>query len=141
MNLFAHCDGLLLLCEKLFLKNLIEKMPTFLQWIYTMFFVVVGWVLFNLTDFAELKDALSLMFSFVSTDWAALLAADTSIVFSLLFVLPAAVFSFPIFKKLKANDKSIIATVAVNACCFILLAACIVCIISSAYNPFIYFRF
>lgn len=133
--------GLLLLCEKLFLKYLIAKLPSFLQWMYTMFFVVVGWVLFDLTDFAELKDALSLMFSFVSTDWTALLAADTSIVFSLLFVLPAAVFSFPIFKKLKVNDKSIFATAAVNACCFILLAACIVCIISSAYNPFIYFRF
>ena len=132
--------AVLLLAEKLIWGKLLRKLPKLLQWLYTMFFVVVGWVLFDLTDFAQLKYALGIMFSYTPTNWSLLLASDTTKLFSAIFIIPAIIFSFPVAKKLRVGDGTV-SNVAVNIVCLLLLAACIMFIISSSYNPFIYFRF
>ena len=59
--------GLLLLAEKLFLGRLLERLPKAVRWLYTAFFVLIGWVLFNLTDFPSLCHALKLMFCLLYT--------------------------------------------------------------------------
>ena len=132
--------AVLLLAEKLIWGKLLRKLPKLLQWLYAMFFVVVGWVLFDLTDFAQLKYALGIMFSYTPTNWSLLLASDTTKLFSAIFIIPAIVFSFPVAKKLRVGDGTV-SNVAVNIVCLLLLAASIMFIISSSYNPFIYFRF
>ena len=132
--------AVLLLAEKLIWGKLLRKLPKLLQWLYAMFFVVVGWVLFDLTDFAQLKYALGIMFSYTPTNWSLLLASDTTKLFSAIFIIPAIIFSFPVAKKLRVGDGTV-SNVAVDIVCLLLLAACIMFIISSSYNPFIYFRF
>lgn len=137
---FLVLSVVLLLAEKLIWGKLLRKLPKLLQWLYAMFFVVVGWVLFDLTDFAQLKYALGIMFSYTPTNWSLLLASDTTKLFSAIFIIPAIIFSFPVAKKLRVGDGTV-SNVAVNIVCLLLLAACIMFIISSSYNPFIYFRF
>ena len=132
--------GVLLLFEKYFLAKLLKKIPKFFGWLYTMFFVVIGWVLFNLTDFSKLKTALSVMFSAVPTDFPAVFAASGDKLFELCFLPVAIILMFPIRQKFDRFTGSG-ATVASNILHILLFAVCIIFSISSSYNPFIYFRF
>lgn len=130
-----------LLLEKLFLGKYLQKIPSFFQWAYAMFFTLIGWVLFNLTDFSAMLHALKTMFVYTSTDWGAVLGADIS-VFSALFFLPISILScFPIAHKWKMKDDTIAKASFVNLAYVALLAFRILYIVSSSFNPFIYFRF
>ena len=132
--------GLLLLIEKLFLKRFIDRLPTPLRWAYTMFLVLVGWVLFNMTDFARLGLAIRQMFVFRATPWVSMFAADTRLVRGLIYVPLGVLFAFPVLRKLREADGA--AAVAVkNILCALLMLVCIAMLISSSFNPFIYFRF
>ena len=130
----------LLLLEKLVLGRLLDRLPRPVRWLYAMFFVVVGWVLFNLTDSAQLLSALGMMFIWHPTDWFQAVAANSSLL-RLLLWLPAGILcSFPLLPRLKLPDST--AGVLLSHLLHLLLAGvCIMFIISSSYNPFIYFRF
>ena len=134
--------AVLLLLEKLFLARYLERLSKAVQWLYTMLFVVVGWVLFNLTDFAQLRHALAVMFTPHATDWLAVLTCDTSIIVPVLVLPFAVLFSFPVLSKWKKHaDDTPLSSLVTNGCCLALLALSVAFIISSSYNPFIYFRF
>lgn len=134
--------AVLLLLEKLFLSRYLERLPKAAQWLYTMLFVVVGWVLFNLTDFTQLRHALAVMFTPYTTDWLAVLACDTSIIIPVLILPFAILFSFPVLAKWKKHaDDTPLTALLTDGVCLGLLALSIAFIISSSYNPFIYFRF
>lgn len=134
--------AVLLLTEKLWLQKLLDKLPKFVGWLYAMFFVVVGWVLFNLTDFSRLLAALGQMFTYHSTDWVGMAAADMSVLYGLFFLPLGLVWMLPMPQKLRLSDYDSPAALAVNNLLHLALAGvCVVAIISSKYNPFIYFRF
>ncbi len=143
--------GAILLLEKLFLGRYLDKCPQGVRWLYTMFFVLIGWVLFDLTDFRQMAGALAMMFRFAPTDFAGMLAADTSLVMGLLYMALGLVFSFPVGRWLgqwKAKGLGRApglvragAAAAENLFYLGLLGLCVVYIISATYNPFIYFRF
>lgn len=133
--------AVLLLGEKLLWGKALEKLPSAVRWLYSMFIVTVGWVLFDITDFSQLGQVLRVMFGFVPTDWTALLSGNVSRVFNLAFIIPGIIFSFPVARKLGFHENSAASCIAVNCMYVALLALCIAFIISSSYNPFIYFRF
>lgn len=133
--------AVLLLCEKLFWGKALEKLPAAVRWLYTMFIVTVGWVLFDITDFSKLGHVLGVMFSFTPTSWATLLSGDVSKLFNLAFIIPGILFSFPIAKKISFGGRSAASAIAANCLYILLFALCIAFIMSSSYNPFIYFRF
>ena len=132
--------ALLLLLEKLVLHKLLDKLPRVIGWVYAMFFVVLGWVLFNLTDFSQLLSALRLMFVWQSTDWVRTVAANSAILEGLVWLPLGILCMFPILPKLKFKDNAL-GTLLSHGLHLILAAICIVFILSSSYNPFIYFRF
>ena len=132
--------GLLLLAEKLFLHKLLEKLPGMLQWLYTMVIVIVGWVLFNRTEPGQLGQALQWMFTWHPTNWLGAISADTDILFGLLWLPLGLIFMLPVGKKLRLGD-SVLARLVIMAGYWVLLLLCIMFILSSSYNPFIYFRF
>ena len=132
--------GLLLLLEKLVLNRFLERMPKVLRWIYTMFLVLVGWMLFNFTEFPQLLATLRTLFVWTPTQLSAALATDTGIMDALIYVPLGLVCAAPISKKLR-HAQSLVGTLAEDLVFVLLLLLCIVFIISSSYNPFIYFRF
>ena len=54
--------GALLLIEKLVLKKVLNRLPGIIQRIYTMFFVVIGWIIFKCEDMAYGISYLKAMF-------------------------------------------------------------------------------
>ena len=134
--------AVLLLAEKLWLQKWLDKLPKFAGWAYAMFFVVVGWVLFNLTDFSRLLAALGQMFTYHPTDWVGMAAADMSVLYGLFFLPLGLVWMLPMPQKLQLSGYDSPAALAANNLLHLVLAGvCVVAIISSKYNPFIYFRF
>ncbi len=134
--------GLLLILEKFVLRSVLEKLPRLLGWLYQFFIVNVGWVIFNLTDFPKLGTALRTMFLFTPTQWGKVLSADTSILLGLIYLPLAFVAAFPVLKWAERQlGDSLWADLVKNGLCLLLLVVCIVYIVSSSYNPFIYFRF
>ena len=132
--------AVLLLVEKLFLQRYLDKLPGFFQWLYAMLLVLVGWVLFSRTEPAQLILALQMMFSLRPTDWLGVIAADTSLFYALIYLPLGIICCFPQLRKLRFADRP--ATQSISYLLhFLLLLLCVVYLLSSTYNPFIYFRF
>lgn len=134
--------GLLLLFEKLFFDRILKKLPTIITWLYTFIIVMIGWMIFRSNSLNELLLFIKTMFVYKQTDWLTILADNLSTFNALIFVLPAFILSFPIFKKIEAKyfDKTIY-IILTNILLLMLFIMCIVYLTSSSYNPFIYFRF
>lgn len=129
----------LLLIEKLLIGKYLEKLPKFFRWCYSMFFVIISWVIFNLTDFARMTNALVMMFNGTPTNFSAMLAANTEIMLSLVYIPLGLVFMFPICRK--KTYTGFVALAVENVVYLALFVLCIVYVISSSYNPFIYYIF
>lgn len=56
--------AVLLVIEKLFLKDIIEKLPSFLQHIYAKFFIIISFVIFNNENIKDMFSSLYNMFNF-----------------------------------------------------------------------------
>lgn len=132
--------GLLLLLEKLLLHKVLDKLPKVFRWIYTMFFVVIGWVIFNTTDLARLLQVLKIMFTFPATKWMGVLSADATLLQGLIYLPLGIVCSLPIFKKIKWGN-GVFATIVSYGLYAALALVCVIFLLSNSYNPFIYFRF
>lgn len=134
--------AIILLIEKIFLLKFIEKSPKIVQWLYAIFLIMLGWVIFRCESMELMKNVLSKMFIYQKSDLLKFITENINLLFSMLFILPAIVVSFPIVPKLKEKfNKSIIMYSGYNLLILILFAINIVFLTSSSYNPFIYFRF
>ncbi len=130
----------LLVLEKLALGRLLDRLPGFVRWAYTFLIVTVGWVIFDLTDFSQMAAALRAMFTYRPTDWLGAAAANSELLRAVWLLPLGFVCMLPISKRIPPPD-SAAARAAANLACLALAGACVCAIISSAYNPFIYFRF
>lgn len=132
-----------LLIEKLCIGKILEKLPKFVSWLYTAFIVVVGWVIFNLTDFVQMSQALSMMFSFAPSDFGRMITLDSEILTMFIYIPLGIIFMLPIsklnLKKLIRNDA--VCDIVIDITSLILLVLSVVVLLSTKFNPFIYFRF
>ena len=132
--------GVLLTVEKFFTYKLLKKMPSVFSHIYTMFFVIIGWVIFDFSSVSDIVKYLGGMLGFGGTGTN---ADIMSFIVSSLPVLCIGVFaSLPVIRKVyfKLNKTKlfpIIEAVAVLA----VLTLCTASLVRSGYNPFLYFRF
>ncbi|MEE0874378.1 MAG: MBOAT family O-acyltransferase [Ruminococcus sp.] len=132
--------GLLLILEKFVLKKFLDKLPSALQHVYTMFIVLIGWTLFYFTDVNRLFAALGDMFNFGNG-----IISDTTLnllLSSLPVMIVAAVASTPLAAKLyerfrHARFMWAAESLFVAAVLFLSTAS----LVNQSYNPFLYFRF
>lgn len=130
--------GLLLLGEKLLWGRALERLPKVLRWAYTAFWILLGWVLFDRAELRDLTRTLAMLFAGRATDWNAVAAENVSILKSLVY-LPLGVLCCLPWKRPKWKGTG--ALILENGLSLALLGLSIVYILSSSYNPFIYFRF
>ena len=131
-----------LLIEKTLLKDKLEKIPKFFRWLITFIIVVTGWMIFRSNNLTDLVYNFKNMFIITSSDWQTLAANNLSSFNFILYLIPAIIFSFPVYKKLekKAQEKYSY-TILENIIILFLFGLSIMFLVSSTYNPFIYFRF
>lgn len=136
--------GILLILEKVFLLRVLEKLPCFVQHAYALFFIVLGWVIFALTDgttfFAYLK-----AMAFCSGLWNGRSGYFLATSGMLLVIMAFASTQFPskraraMFGKLQTKP-AVYLTVK-NVTYLLILTASMAFLVSDTYNPFLYFRF
>ena len=134
--------GALIIVEKVFLLKKLEKMPVIVGHIYTLFIVLIGWALFAIEDFSVLGNYMSGMFGI-----GGISLIDNQFIYYLqnygILLIIGILASIEIFKikngqlKQKYIWMENIENIAIIAMFVVSLAM----IVSSTYNPFLYFRF
>ena len=128
--------GILLILEKFVFRSFLPKLPKALCWMYTMFLVMLGWVLFAAEGLSETVDFLSVMFRETP--------ASTQI--PLLGWLPLGIVgvlsALPLGKRFwgKLEGKSYAPWLEMLLCLGALILST-ASLVSGSYNPFLYFRF
>ena len=137
--------GVLLLIEKLFLRKILEQLPTVFVHIYTLFLVITGFVIFRLEDLSKAGTYLGGMFGIGSS--SVLDATGIYQIKSYLWMIMIAMLGVTplcknIVKRLKENrNGSMVINILtpIFICGMLLLATAF--LIQSSVHPFLYFRF
>ena len=124
--------GTLLVIEKIVLKKWLDQSPAWVQHIYSLFFIVLGWVIFYFTDLGEMGAFFASLFSFagpvVGQSAGALILSSLA--------------STPLGAKLYAKVKATAFDPALRtAYCTVVMGLSTALLVSQSYNPFLYFRF
>ena len=138
--------GVLLIIEKLFLLKVLKKIPAFFSHVYTLFFVVIGWVIFGFDDMTKGWEYLKGMFGF-----GGLQLVDNMSLYLLLsnlvLILILIVASTPLPAKLGRKIMSLVQTktwaamIIENVFIIAIFVISVAFLVNSTYNPFLYFRF
>ncbi len=132
--------GVLLIIEKFLLRKILDSLPAVFRHIYALFFIVMGWVIFDFTDMAEMGGFIVRLF----TGTYGIVSGDAlSLVLSYIPLIIIGIGAcLPVWKKLyfRTQDKKwSIALQCVSVVAVLVLATA--SLVSSSYNPFLYFRF
>ena len=130
--------AVLLILEKLFLLDLLKKLPKFIGHIYSIFAILMGWSLFYFEDLGQLGAFFVKLFTpaSVSIEGLNLILGFLPV---LLFSIVAAT---PLAKYLSEKHKESTAVRYLKlAACAVIMLLCVASLASNSYNPFIYFRF
>jgi Predicted membrane protein involved in D-alanine export len=132
----------ILIIEKAFLLKLLKKLPAFIQHIYSIIIIMLGWVLFVFEDMSAGATYIGNMFG-VGVSGFAHIGNAYDILRNLVFFIIVAIAATPlpkkIFYKLYVKSSAARVVTAVGGVCITLL--CIAYLVDSSFNPFLYFRF
>ena len=135
--------GLFLVIERLGFKKVLDKLPKFIGWIYTMLVVLVGWVFFRADTLSAAMKYLGEMFSFSGGVANGMAQFDN---LSFIITAIALVLCTPVYQlvkgkleKTEVGKKAAFVIGAVLATGLFILS--VIFLTGSGYNPFIYFRF
>ena len=135
--------GIIIILERLFLGNLLKKLPTFLQVAYSFILVVFGWVLFEFYEMPQVFAFFGAMFGANGLGFADANTLYYLLSYIIVFVL-CIFFSSDkckvIFEKVKAKFPKF-TEYAVVVIAIILLLVCTAYLVDATFNPFIYFNF
>lgn len=132
--------GLLLILEKFVLKEFLDRLPSFVQHIYTLFIIIIGWGLFYFTDVGQLGEFMVDLFNFgngICGD-----QAFNLIMSNLPMLIIAAVASTPLATMLYTRfEHRRFMWIPETLYCMGVLAVSTASLVNQSYNPFLYFRF
>lgn len=131
--------ALLLMLEKDVLAKLLNKLPKAVGTVYTLFFVLIGWVLFASDSLTESIGYLKVMFGLSGAGAVSPMFFYDFLSNMVLLVIAAAA-SLPFGAKIGRRyvQKSPAAAVIPVA---VVLILCMAYLVDAGYNPFLYFRF
>ena len=137
--------AVLLIIEKLLLKNILENLPTIFQHIYAKFFIIISFVIFNNEDINEVFTTLYSMFSAKTLP----LYNEFSIYYLksyAVILIISIIGSTPLLKNIITKiRKNLIGDIFISILSpifnIILLIIVTSYLIDGSFNPFLYFRF
>ena len=135
--------GIVQLIEKKVLNNVLEKLPNFVQILYTFIIVMIGWVMFFCTSLKDLGVYLGNMIGigghgFIGS--TGLYYLFTNLILIIICFIACGPTAWKKIQKcaLKAGKaRQVVATIAYIAIFILSLAY----LVNATYNPFLYFRF
>lgn len=132
--------GFLLILEKFVLKKFLDRLPSFVQHIYTLFIIIIGWGLFYFTDVGQLGEFMVDLFNFgngICGD-----QAFNLIMSNLPMLIVAAVASTPLATMLYTRfEHRRFMWIPETLYCMGVLVVSTASLVNQSYNPFLYFRF
>lgn len=130
----------LLMIEKLFLLKILKKIPAVFSHIYALFFIMIGWAIFNFESIPELLHFVGGLF--VAGDGLIGTNSGSILICYLPITVVGAILSTPILRKLhyKWSDKKFYPVLA-GIFSVVSMLLCTASLVNDSYNPFIYFRF
>ncbi|MCQ2752272.1 MAG: MBOAT family protein [Coriobacteriales bacterium] len=137
--------GIILVIEKYITGRFIEKLPSILRILITLFFVVIGWVLFSSDTIGDAFNYLIAMFGGAagSNGVAPGFFDDYSMYYLRTYIIPLLIggffcvpFAGNLIAKIQRRSKVIWTIIYIVA-----MILCIAFMVSSSYSPFLYFRF
>lgn len=141
--------GVLITIERLGFGKLLEKLPRLFQHSYLLFIVMIGWVFFRADNFDYSFAYLQTMFGL--TDSALVDGAswiylnDYWMIFALgmFFSMPVLPFVRKKLQQLTRYESRVVPVMSIFApvVYMLLMVFCMIILVNSTYNPFIYFRF
>lgn len=131
--------GILLLIEKYVLGKVLERLPTWFTYLYTILLVIIGWVFFSNTVLSDSFAYLGNLFGITTgglIDTTGLYLLKTNFILIVIGILACVPGLYNLFKRfiIKAPWVAVVINI-------ILLLLCISYLIFETYNPFLYFRF
>ena len=135
--------GILLIIEKCFLLKILKDKPSWISHLYTLFFVVIGWGLFAIEDFNVLigyfENILINPNGFIGSD--IFYYIKNYIVLIVICLISSVNWGKTLYEKIKESKYSKIVIVIVDVLLIICFILSLAMLVSSTYNPFLYFRF
>lgn len=143
--------GVLLILERLFIKDFLGRIPAVLCHAYTMLFVIIGWTLFRADNFQQAWIYIQALFGVGSGGFPAelirVLNMENILYCSLGLLLATPVLPY-LLRKLSVIpltqahlQYSYVKLLILSMFTLMLAILCVIYIYAGTYNPFIYFRF
>lgn len=133
--------GIILIIEKVFLLKYLEKIPKILNRIYTLFIVMISFIIFHGNGQEQILNNIKGLFGISNIP---LVSTESIYYFKSYFVviIIGIIASTPILKNI-VNSKRIhkISNILEPVCLLFLFVVCTSYIIDGSFNPFLYFRF
>lgn len=132
--------GVLLVVEKFYLLEKLEKAPKTIGHIYTLFFVILSWVVFDFTELSQIGNYFVGLFT-----WQNGLLNNRSAYLTLSYLPLLAVGCLACLPVCRVWYRKLLDTkygyLWEAGGALIVLILCVASLVSSTYNPFLYFRF
>ena len=131
--------GLILIFEKVIGLKMLKKIPVVFRHIYALILILIGWVIFNFTDFDMMINYFKLMF------YNPVIIDNISLYFirdNIILIIISIIACLPV--RLSRLNPFVINKKFEYLMPLIILGTLIICvafICESSYNPFLYFRF
>lgn len=132
-----------LVIEKFFLLNKMEKWPVALRHVYTIFIVILGWVVFACDDIQTAGIFYKAMFGIgvKFVDSTALYYLASNVLLLVLLCIGSTELPKRIACKVRNRMDSTRVELLDNCVAFVILLLSIAFLVADSYNPFLYFRF
>ncbi len=136
--------GIILIVEKLELLKWLNKAPAAVGHLYSLVLIIMGWVIFGLTDFGQMKDYIVCMFGggngWMDSDFQYLAVSR------IWLLIACTIGSTPLVKNVCSKICGLLkneaaAGILESAVLLAVFGLSIAFLVSGSYNPFLYFRF
>lgn len=139
-------NGIVLVAETIFRsRNLKFHVPVFVKWIFTMLILISGWVIFRSPDVKYAREYLGIMFGIVKTvngDISLVSLLDQKIAVIMTIGILASVPWKQVFEKIVRQLEGTVAGIIIQDLAFMSLSlVSFLTVISSSFQPFIYFNY
>lgn len=136
--------GVILLIEKAWLLTWMARCATWIQHIYALFLIMIGWCIFYYTDLSRLQEVIYILFGITNHQWSNY-ELESALAGHAFWLILALVLCTPITQQIKTRLKLKIGPRYFEGCAVLLnfsfFLVSVIFLVGQSYNPFIYFRF